>query len=233
MKRIKGISWFHKSAFILGGILGLADPAGAQTHYDANISFGAHAGVDLSRVMFTPGVDQTFLVGGTAGVMFRYIEENHFGFIVEANYSQRGWKEDFEDAPFQYSRTADFIEIPFLAHIYFGRRGRFFINAGPSVSFFVRESTSSNFNYADVASVPDFPRRTTYQYTMPINAKVDYGISGALGGEFSIDRRNAISLEARFYMGLANLLKSGRSEAIRGSNPMTISITAGYWFRIK
>lgn len=208
-------------------------PAVSQTHYDANISVGAHGGLNLSRVMFTPRVSQGMLPGASFGLMFRYIEENHFGFIVELNYNQRGWKEDFDGEPFSYSRTADFIELPFLAHIYFGRRGRFFINAGPSVSLFVRESTSSNFNYKDISSIPDFPTRTTYQFTMPINAKVDYGISGSIGGEFSVNQRNAISLEARFYLGLANLLKSGRSEYIRGSNPMTISISAGYWFRIK
>lgn len=228
-----GKSSTKSAAIIVAAVLSCAGSLSAQTHYKANIAVGAKAGLNLSRVEFTPGVSQTFLPGANAGVAFRYVEENHFGFIVEANFQQRGWKEDFDGAPFSYERTANFIQIPFLTHIYFGRRGRFFINAGPSVSFFVGENTKANFNYTGEGSVPGFPTRTTYQYGMKVHSKVDYGIEGGIGGEFSIDRRNSIYLDARFYFGLANLLKSGRTDNFRGANPMTISISAGYWFRVK
>lgn len=205
----------------------------AQSHYTSRVYLGAHGGVDLSRVTFTPGVTQDFAIGGNAGINFRYIEEKHFGFIVEANWVQRGWKENFEDLPYKYSRTANYIQIPFLAHIYFGRRGKFFINAGPSVSLFVSESTSSNFDYANAGSIPDLNNHIKYQYDLPVHHKFDYGIEGGIGGEFSIDRRNSLYLDARFYYGLGNMLKSGRTEPIRGSNAMSITLSLGYWFRIK
>lgn len=208
-------------------------PVAAQTHYESKIEIGAHGGANLSMVSFTPGITQGFLLGANGGINFRYMEENHFGFIVELNLEQRGWKEDFEKRPFSYSRTVNYLQLPFLAHIYFGRRGRFFINAGPSVSVALGESTSSNFNYADVGSVEGFPNRVTYQYGMRVENRFDYGISGGIGGEFSINRRNALYLEARYYFGLGNILRSGRTEHFRGSNPMSISISAGYWFRVK
>ena len=63
----------------------LSTSALAQSHYSSRVYLGAHGGVDFSRVVFTPGVTQTFNIGGNAGVNFRYIEEKHFGFIVEAN----------------------------------------------------------------------------------------------------------------------------------------------------
>jgi len=204
-----------------------------QSHYASRIYIGAHGGLDLSRVTFTPGVSQSFLAGGNAGINFRYIEEKHFGFIVEANWEQRGWKEDFEELPYSYSRTVNYIQIPFLAHIYFGNRGKFFINAGPSVSFVLGESTSSNFDYENANGITDLDSHITYQYALPVNQKVDYGISGGIGGEFSINKRNSLYIDARFYYGLANILKSGRTEPVRGSNGMTISISLGYWFRIK
>lgn len=205
----------------------------AQTHYQSRIYVGAHGGVDLSRVNFTPSVSQGFVVGGNAGLNFRYIEEKHFGFIVEANWEQRGWKESFDELPYNYSRTVNYIQIPFLAHIYFGNRGKFFINAGPSISFFVGESTSSNFDYNNVGSIPELNNHISYQYSLPVHHKVDYGISGGIGGEFSINRRNSVYLDARFYYGLSDMLKSGRTEPIRGSNSMSILISAGYWFRVK
>ena len=205
----------------------------AQTHYQSRISIGAHGGVDFSRVVFTPGVTQSFNIGGNAGINFRYIEEKHFGFIVEANWEQRGWKDDFEGLPYKYSRTVNYLTVPFLAHIYFGRRGKFFINAGPSVSFMIGESTDSNFDVNTVNGNPDFDNRISYQYFEPVHQKVDYGISGCLGGEFSINPRNSLYLEARFYYGLGNMVKSCRTENIRGSNPMSITVSLGYWFRIK
>ncbi len=49
------------------------------------------------------GITQGLLPGANGGINFRYMEENHFGFIVELNFEQRGWKEDFEKRPFSYS----------------------------------------------------------------------------------------------------------------------------------
>lgn len=217
------------SLFILIGF----NTTQAQTHYTSRIFVGAHGGVDLSRVMFTPSIRQGFNIGGNAGLNFRYIEENHFGFIVELNWEQRGWQDSFEVMPYSYKRTANFIQIPFLAHIYFGRRGKFFFNAGPSVSFMIGESTSANFDPATISTNPDFNNRNTQHYFQDVNQKVDYGISAGLGGEFGITPRHSLYLEARIYYGLGNLLKSGRTEPIRGSNSLSISASIGYWFRAK
>lgn len=233
MESKSGLSRYLKyipAALILMGVSECAD---AQSHYASRLYFGAHGGVDFSRVTFTPSVPQTFAIGANAGICFRYIEEKHFGFIVELNWVQRGWKEDFDELPYNYQRTANFVQLPFLAHIYFGRRGKFFVNAGPSVSLFLGESTKSNFDFSNASNMPDLKNHIKYQYDLPVNQKVDYGIEGGLGGEFSINTRNSIYLEARFYYGLGNLLKSGRTEPVRGSNSMTLSVSAGYWFRAK
>lgn len=205
----------------------------AQTHYKAQISVGAHGGVNASMVNFSPSVRQGFLLGANGGLNFRYTEENHFGFLVEANFEQRGWSENFENEPFSYSRTIDYIQIPFMSHIYFGRRHKFFINLGPSISFKLGDSVKSNFDYENVGSVLNFPVHTSQQYSYPTKGKVDYGISGGLGGEFGINTRNSIYLEARFYFGIGNVLPSGRTDHFGASNPMTLSVSAGYWFRVK
>ena len=224
---------YFKAAFILSAITSISFYASSQTHYASNVSLGIKGGADLSRVMFTPSVKQSFALGMNAGITFRYIEENHFGLIAEINYEQRGWKEDFETYPYEYTRTLDYIQIPFLAHIYFGRRGKFFFNAGPEIGFKIGESTKANFNYLNLSSIKDFPLRTTYQYQMAAENKIDFGISAGLGGEFSLNRRNSIYIEGRFYYGLGNVLKSGRTENFRGSNSMSIMASIGYWFRIK
>lgn len=209
--------------------------AGAQTHYSSNVCVGMHGGIDLSRVFFSPSVNQGWPVNPLAGIGFRYIEEDHFGLIAEVNYVRRGWSENFDALPFSYRRNIDFIEIPVFAHIYFGRRARFYLNAGPQVAFRIGESYSSNFDPYDTAAIPDFPytNRHNVQLTEKVSQKVDYGITAALGCEYNINTRNSITLEARYYFGLGNVFPSKRSDYFRASNSMYIGITAGYWFRIK
>lgn len=210
-------------------------PAAAQTHYHSNLTVGAHAGIDVSRMFFNPAVNQKMPVGVTAGLSFRYIEENHFGVIAELNFAQRGWEEDFKGAPYNYRRTLNYLQIPVLAHIYFGRRGRFFFNAGPEIGFLIGESTSANFNPADMATLPDFPNtnRMNTQMTLKAQNKIDYGISAGLGAEFNITPKHAVSLEARFYYGLGNVFKSARTDHFNASNAMAVSATVGYLFRLK
>ena len=169
------------------------------------------------------------------GVGFRYIEENHFGLIAEVNYVRRGWKENFEEYNFNYQKNLDYIEIPVFAHVYFGRRAKFFFNAGPQVAFRIGESTTADFNPFEISSIPDFPLsiRRNEQLTEPVKQKIDYGISAGLGCEFNINLRNSITLEARYYFGLGNLFSSRRQDNFRASNAMYIAVNAGYWFRIK
>lgn len=207
----------------------------AQTHYESNISVGAKGGVDFSRMFFNPSVKQGMLLGGVGGFTFRYIEEKHFGIIAELNIEQRGWKENFEEYPLSYSRSLTYLQIPVLAHIYFGNdHARFFVNAGPEIGFLLGESTSSDFNHEDISSVANFPaNRVSSQYSLKAGNKVDYGISAGLGTEIFINRKHSVSLEGRFYYGLGNVFKSGRTEEFNASNSMSVMVTLGYWFRLK
>lgn len=207
----------------------------SQTHYSSNVAIGVKGGYDLSQVFFNPSVRQKFAPGMTAGVTFRYIEENHFGLIAELNFVQRGWAEDFEEAPYNYRRTLNYVELPLLAHIFFGRRGRFFFNAGPQVGLYLGDSTEANFDPKEMASLPEFPyrNRMNEQMLLSVSQKIDYGISAGLGAEFNVNKRNSLSLEARFYFGLGNVFPSKRADTYSASNQMTLSATVGYWFRIK
>lgn len=216
-------------------LLGCVGAAHAQTHFDSRVDIGVRGGVTLSEVMFKPSITQKFGLGYTAGLMFRYTEENHFGVIAEVNLVQRGWSEKFEKLPYDYQRILNYVEIPVMSHIYFGKRGKFFFNAGPKVSFFVGDKIKSNFDYSNTTSLPNFndKNRRTDQLAMDVSQKIDFGIVAGLGGEFSINRRNALNIEARLYYGIGNVMPSGRQDTFSVSNQLSIGITAGYWFRVK
>lgn len=220
---------------IIATILLFASAGFAQTHFESRIDLGARGGVTFSNVMFKPSIMGKFGMGYTAGVSFRYSEENHFGLIAEVNLVQRGWAEKFEDLPYKYQRTLNYVEIPIMSHIYFGRRGRFFINAGPEIAYFIGDKIKSNFDIYDTGSLEGFndKKRRVEQLTMKVSQKLDFGIVAGLGGEFSINRKNSIAVEARVYYGIGNVMPSGRQDTFSVSNQLSIGVTAGYWFRVK
>ena len=65
--------------------------ASAQAHYVSKVSIGGKAGITMSKMSFSPSTKQSFVLGKTAGVTFKYWEERNFGLIAEINYELRGW----------------------------------------------------------------------------------------------------------------------------------------------
>lgn len=224
-----------KLVFVVVWILSGFSCCLAQSHFDSRVDLGVKGGITLSEVMFKPSITQKFGMGETFGVTFRYTEENHFGLIAEVNFVQRGWAEKFEELPYKYQRYLNYIEIPIMSHIYFGRRGKFFFNAGPEVAYFLGDKISCDFDYKNPSSVPGLTDkgRITDQLNLEVSQKLDFGIVAGLGGEFSINRRNSIALEARLYYGIGNVMPSGRQDYFSVSNQLSVSVTAGYWFRLK
>ena len=216
-------------------VLGYVASSQAQTHFDSRVDIGARGGVTFSTVMFKPSIMGKLGMGYTGGLTFRYTEENHFGLIAEVNLVQRGWAEKFEDLPYSYQRVLNYVEVPVMSHIYFGSRGKFFINAGPEIAYFIGDKIKSNFDYTDVSGLEGFndKNRRTEQLTMNVSHKLDFGIVAGLGGEFSINRRNSLALEARVFYGIGNVMPSGRQDTFTVSNQLSVAVTAGYWFRIK
>lgn len=210
--------------------------AKAQTHYIPHVWVGGHAGMTMSEMSFSPSVRQSMVQGMTAGLSFRYAEERHVGLIAELNISQRGWKEDFEGAPFSYSRHLTYMEIPVLTHIFFGSpKFKGFFNLGPVVGYMIGDNIKSDFDYAHPDQVPGFPlsNRSTEQMAMEIKNKFDYGITAGAGCEFVVKRRHAFTLEARYYFGLGNIYPSSKKDTFSASRGTSIMVTLGYMFRLK
>ena len=186
--------------FLIATLLltGFALPATAQIgEARSNLSVGVNGGVNLNSVSFTPSIKQNSLMGITGGLTARYISEKYFAMIcgaqVELNVSQRGWDQLFEtvslddngyevtskDPSKTYTRKMTYIDIPFLAHLAFGRdRGlQFFVHAGPQISFLISESET--IKGIDMNTLSNTQKAV---YGVKIQNKFDYGIAG--GGHF-------------------------------------------------
>ncbi|MBQ9556791.1 MAG: PorT family protein [Muribaculaceae bacterium] len=208
----------------------------AQTHYDGMISFGGKAGASFSRLNFNPNVQQVMLPGMTAGVMFRYIEEKNFGLIAELNMTQRGWKENLEESDYHYSHRFTYLELPIMTHIFFGNQHvKGFFNLGPEVNVMLGDGIKSNFAYREAAAMEYFINDTRHieQMTMPINNRLDYGICGGAGMEVNLNNKHSLLLEGRFYYGLTDVFPNHKTDVFSSSNSMTVTVTLGYFYRLK
>ena len=208
----------------------------SQTHYEGTIAVGGKGGVSLSRVNFNPTVQQQFLPGVTAGVMFRYIEERNFGILAELNLTQRGWKENFEESDYKYSHQFTYLELPIMTHIFFGnRRVKGFFNLGPEINVMLGDGIKSNFTYTDAENLDYFINDTRHieQMTMQVNNKLDYGICAGAGMDVNLNPKHSLLLEGRFYYGLTDVFPNHKTDMFSSSNSMSITVTLGYFYRLK
>lgn len=217
--------------FILSGAFALMAQV-RDPKFKRELLLGVKAGVSIPNIEFSPAVAQNAWVGYTTGFSFRYTEEKLFGLIIEANFTRRGWDENFDDDPYNYRRSLDYLEIPFLAHIYFGSdKIHGFVNLGPQLGVLINEAKISNF---DVSNPPSFSNynKVKEAYDLPIKNIFDYGITGGLGAELRLNK-HIIVLEGRYYFGLGDIFGNRKADVFSGSSANRgFLVTLSYMFNI-
>ena len=213
----------------------VASAAMGQRIYSPDFSIGVKAGATLSEMSWQPSVKQGFTPGFTLGVVCRYTEEKLFGLIGELNITQRGWNENYDkNTGLKYQRHFTYLQLPVMTHVYFGSKTfRGFVNLGPEVGYMIGDHISSNFDYANASTLPNYPpNRRTEQLDMKVARKFDYGIAAGVGAEYRLHCKHSMMVEGRFYYGLGSVFPSSRSDTFGASRGMSIEITAAYMFRV-
>mgnify|MGYP002517109892 CR=1 FL=1 len=155
------------------------------------------------------------------------------GIQAELNYSQRGWNEKIEDGSENtYSRTMNYIEVPLLAHLAFGKDAldkgaKFFINMGPQVAFFLNEKEKMSEDWNPAYR----PNGVNQQYGKWVENKFDYGLLGGLGMELSTKAGHFL-LEGRYYYGLADFWGSTKKDEFGRSGHSYMGVKLTYLFDI-
>lgn len=196
-----------------------------------NVAIGINGGLNYSKVSFQPTIKQNNQMGVVGGLTVRYISEKYFAMIcgaqLELNYAQRGWEMKFDEGSdgLSYSREMNYLEVPFLAHLAFGkeRGGRFFINLGPQMGFLL--SNKERSEGIDIALDPE-------RYGKRIENKFDYGIVGGAGVEIRTKAGNFL-LEGRYYFGLADFYNSTKKDYFSRSAHTTLTAKISYLFDLK
>lgn len=195
-----------------------------------NWAIGINGGINLNKVSFTSDVrvKEQMQIAPTFGVTARYISEKYFAMIcgiqVELNYSQRGWKEDPEEKPYSYERKMNYLELPFLVHLAFGkeRGAQFFVNAGPQLGYLLNEKEVFG---------GDWQTYSYQQHGKATERKIDYGIVGGGGLELRTGAGNFL-LEGRYYFGLGDFFNNSKRDYFERSAHSTISVRLTYLFDI-
>ena len=191
----------------------------AQVRLDKpEMYIGANLGVTESMVLFDPAITQGFLMGFNGGIVFRYIAEKNVGMQVELNFSQRGWTESSG----LYSRQLNYVELPFMTHIYIGHKNRVFFNLGPKISYLISERVLLNSNNSS----------SEIQHSTSVQHPFDYGLCAGLGLLFNIDGK-IIQLDTRANYSLSDIFADTKRDYFNTSNNFNLSVNLAWLFQIK
>lgn len=223
-------------AFLLILLVSFASIEAQKSVFKPELYVGAGGGPLISRVDFVPRVGQTMHRGIHAGVAVKYISEKHLGLMMEANLTQRGWTENYEDNPeYAYTRTLKYLEIPLMTHVYFGNKVRFIFNLGPQLSFLMGSSSDMSQALSDFVAAK--PKPDDADAPVPevrygdADRTFDYGLIGGAGMELKTGIGD-FDLEGRYYFGLGDIFNNTRADFYSRSAHRIVEAKLTYYFKI-
>ena len=227
MQKTRLISFLIATLFSLAGIAQVGAPR-------SDLAIGGSAGVALNHIDFDPSIKQTLHAAPTFGLTLRYTSEKYFSTYcslqAEINFTRLGWTEDIQNRagkPLKdtYRRDLDYIQVPLLARLGWGKERKgvmFYIVAGPQIGFFIGEKSQKSDTWTlNADGQPDRPNGLVAQYSMNIEKKFDYGITGGLGLELNTGIGHFM-LEGRYYFGLADIYGNAKKDVFGRSAHGTI-----------
>lgn len=226
-------------------ILAFSTARGQVGEARRGIALGCNAGVALNTVGFDPTIKQFMHVGPTLGVTARFTSELYFNILcalqIELNYTRLGWRENVLDSnteplPDRYQRHQNYVQLPLLARLGFGREDRglmgYFV-AGPQLGYLFSERTKQGNAWTRLPDGnPDRPNGMFEQYAMSPDKKLDYGITAGLGLELHTAVGHFM-VEGRYYYGLGDLWNNGKKDVFARSNNNTIVAKVTYLFDLR
>lgn len=207
--------------------------------YRSDLAIGASGGILMNNVTFSPRIQQTMYMGTEFGLSLRYTCEKYFAMVcavqTELNFSRQGWNEEVENSTYSYRRDMNYIHIPFMARLGFGRERKGvmgYIILGPQIGFCIGESDTRNGEWTDKGT-PLRPESATQQYNLNVQKPFEYGIAGGAGIEFSHPRIGHFDLEGRYLFGLSDIFNNGKKDPFGRSANSSIIVKLSYFWDIR
>ncbi len=215
------------------------NPLHAQVgEYRNALALGVNGGYVLDKVSFDPTIKQTYHGGTTFGFTMRYTCERYFKMLcavqAEVNYAQMGWKELIETSSDTYSRTINYIQVPLMARLGFGKEVKGvmgYLVLGPQLGFYLSDKDKRGGDWT-AATLALRPNNVVEQYDLSIQNHFEYGIVGGLGMEVNTKHAGHYMIEGRYYFGLSNIFHDGKSDTFGRSANGAIVAKVSYLFDV-
>lgn len=199
------------------------------------VAIGFNGGYNLNSVDFSPTIKQGLQPGYTGGFTLRYTTEKYFSLIcaaqLEFNFAQRGWNETIEDGTNNtYRRTTNYIEIPFFAHLGWGKEDRglqCFVNVGPQIGLFLNDKEFYGYSQEYPWNPNRRPNNINAQYGKEVENRLEYGIAGGAGVELKTGIGNFL-IEGRYFFGLSDMYGNAKADPFGRSANTTITTKITY-----
>jgi hypothetical protein len=183
-------------------------------------NFGIKQGINYSSVIFSPGVSQGLTLGYTGGLVYKYQNQRMVGIQMELNYTQKGWTENLDTVDNSYSRKMDYIELPLITHIVFGKKNlKYYVNIGTTFAYLISEKEEFTINNESY--------RQEY-YEKEIEQKFDYSGLGEIGVLFHT-KIGEFQTGVRMQWTLINLFKITSETEYYQSQTMVYSFSINYF----
>lgn len=197
--------------------------------YRSEFAIGFSGGINLTAVDFNPSLKEGKLMGKNAGIILRYTCEKYIKAIcaiqLEVNYSQQGWKEVEDESSDYFSKTMNYVQIPALARLAWGRErkgAQGYIVLGPQMGFLLSESQEYTGSWMEKEHTH------THQYSHDADRSFDYGITLGAGMELSAPKLGHFQIEARYYYGLHDFYDNSSKGYFGRSGHNAITVKVGY-----
>jgi hypothetical protein len=195
----------------------------------AQWAVGLRSGANLSTMDFTDNPEYrlegpTYIEGFHGGLVLQYISQPHLGIQFELNYSQQGWGDKLDTATnTKYRRRINYIQLPFLAHAYIGKRKfRMNFDLGPYGAY----ALSSREYLKDETSGQETSE--AYGFDKDDDNRLDYGLIAGAGFEYKFGY-STILATVRYALGFGNISNVRTTESETSQNRV-LSISVGYLY---
>lgn len=179
-------------------VLGIYTAASAQTK--SNVEFGVDVGYNGSYVVDSySGASSSWVSGFNVGVSADYFFNRQWSLKVKAIYDQKGWGDGYYtdysgNTIYGINYKLNYITVPVLAGLHFGRTGNVYLNFGPYIGFLLNASD----NIGETNLKQDFN-------------SVDGGVDVGIGFQIPVARSTKFFIEFDGQGSVVNLQSYGSS----------------------
>ena len=171
---------------------------------------GAHGGVSAGYVLFNPTRDgmtpitDACVLGGNAGLVFRFAAHKYCHFQMELNYMHRGWKDTYG------TNSLHYVDLPILMNLNFGsEQCRWIFNLGPQIGYCVWQESGS------------------------IDNRFNWGLVAGTGLYVRTRKAGAYELEIRYDFSFGGVYGTTVTDKYTMASPMDLSVNLGWYWPIK